>query len=119
MTFRDDQGNFAAKNPRDLLCLYNAAYLRVHGEIILDEAISFTTKYLELIVPYMEGSLANEIKRALEIPLPRRVRIYEAKSHMSVHRKDIEGDELIIELAKLNSNLMQLQYQQELNVITR
>lgn len=119
MTFRDDQGNFTAKNPRDLLCLYNAAYLRINGEIILDEAISFTSKCLELIVPYMEGSLANEIKHALEIPLPRRVRIYEAKYHISVHRKDTEGEELIIELAKLNSNRMQLQYQQELNIITR
>ncbi|KAF8691369.1 hypothetical protein HU200_040500 [Digitaria exilis] len=67
----------------------------------------------------MEGSLVNEIKHALEIPLPRRVRIYEAKYHISVHRKDTEGEELIIELAKLNSNRMQLQYQQELNIITR
>ncbi|OEL13124.1 Beta-sesquiphellandrene synthase [Dichanthelium oligosanthes] len=119
-TFRDDQGKFAANNPRDLMCLYNAAYLRMHGEIILDEAISFTTKCLESIVPYMEGSLlANEIKCALEIPLPRRVRIYEAKSYMSAYRKHTEGDELIIELAKLNSNLIQLQHQQELNMITR
>ncbi|XP_066378144.1 alpha-terpineol synthase, chloroplastic-like isoform X3 [Miscanthus floridulus] len=44
---------------------------RTHGEIILDEAISFTTKCLKSVAPNMETSLASEIKRVLEIPLPR------------------------------------------------
>ncbi|WVZ90844.1 hypothetical protein U9M48_037104 [Paspalum notatum var. saurae] len=117
--FREEQGSFAANNPRDLLSLYNAASLRIHGEIILDEAISFTKKCLESIMPWMDASLASEIKCALEIPLPRSVRIYEAKSHMSEYGKEAEANELIMELAKLNYNLVQLQYQEELKIITR
>ncbi|WVZ90845.1 hypothetical protein U9M48_037104 [Paspalum notatum var. saurae] len=116
--FREEQGSFAANNPRDLLSLYNAASLRIHGEIILDEAISFTKKCLESIMPWMDASLASEIKCALEIPLPRSVRIYEAKSHMSEYGKEAEANELIMELAKLNYNLVQLQYQEELKIIT-
>ncbi|CAD6342586.1 unnamed protein product [Miscanthus lutarioriparius] len=85
--FRDEQGCFAANNARDLLNLYNAACLRTHGEIILDEAISFTTKCLKSVAPNMETSLASEIKRVLEIPLPRSVRIYEAKSHIAEYGK--------------------------------
>ncbi|KAL6870806.1 hypothetical protein ACP4OV_014654 [Aristida adscensionis] len=118
--FRDEQRNFAAKNPRDLLSLYNASYLRTNGEVLLDEAASFTKRCLESVVPHMEGTLAREIRWALEIPLPRHVRIYEAKHYISVYGKQInKGDEVIWELAKLNSNLVQLNHQQELKIITR
>nr|ABR09288.1 monoterpene synthase [Zea mays]ABR09289.1 monoterpene synthase [Zea mays] len=119
--FRDEQGGFAANNPRDLLNLYNAACLRTHGETILDEAASFTSKCLKSLAPYtyMEASLASEIKRALEIPLPRSVRIYGAKSRIAEYGKQTEANELVLELAKLNYNLVQLQHQEELKIITR
>nr|QLR06791.1 terpene synthase clade-III-ancestor [synthetic construct] len=117
--FKDEEGSFIANNPRDLLSLYNAAHLGTHGETILDEAISFTRRRLETILPYLEGSLAHEIKCALEIPLPRRVRIYEAKYYISTYEKEATVNESVLELAKLNSNLMQLHHQQELKIITR
>ncbi|XP_062223327.1 alpha-terpineol synthase, chloroplastic-like isoform X2 [Phragmites australis] len=117
--FSDEQGSFAAKNPKDLLNLYNAAYLRTSGELILDEAICFTKRCLESIVPHMEGPLAREMKCALEIPIPRRVRIYEAKYYISTYGKETKGDEVIMELAKLNFNLMQLQHNKEVKIVTR
>lgn len=100
----------------DLLNLYNAASLRANGEMILDEAVSFTKRHLESILTSIEGQFAHEVKCALEIPTPRRVRIYEAKHNISGHG---EGYEVIMDLAKLNSDLMQLQHQQELRIITR
>lgn len=113
-------GGFTANSPRDLLSLHCAACLATRGETILDEAISFTTKSLKSTAPYTgAASLACEIKRALEIPLPRRVRIYEAKSRIAEYGREAEADELVMELAKLNYNLVQLQYQQELKIITR
>lgn len=119
--FRDEQGGgFTANSPRDLLSLHCAACLATRGETILDEAISFTAKSLKSTAPYTgAASLACEIKRALEIPLPRRVRIYEAKSRIAEYGREAEADELVMELAKLNYNLVQLQYQQELKIITR
>ncbi|XP_066331694.1 alpha-terpineol synthase, chloroplastic-like [Miscanthus floridulus] len=114
--FTDEQGNFAANNPLDVLSLYNAAYLRTNGERILDEVVSFTKRSLESVLTNLQGPLAHEVKSALEIPFPRRVRIYEAKYYISVHG---QANEVIMELAKLNSNIMQLQYQQELRIITR
>ncbi|CAL4969478.1 unnamed protein product [Urochloa decumbens] len=114
--FRDEQGSFAANNPMDLLSLYNAACLRTNGEIILDEAVSFTKRSLESILANIEGPFAREVKCALEIPASRRVRIYEAKYYISGHG---EGYEVIMELAKLNSNIIQLQHQQEQKIITR
>lgn len=119
--FKDEDGSFASKNPRDLLSLYNAAYLRTHGEIILDDAISFSKRCLESIMPNLEleGPLACEIKCALHSPLPRRVRIYEAKYYISIYEKETTMNVMILELAKLNFNLMQLHHQQELKIITR
>lgn len=67
----------------------------------------------------METSLASEINCALEIPLPRSVRIYEARSHIDEYAKENEADDVVMELAKLNYNLVQLQHQEELKIITR
>ena len=67
----------------------------------------------------METSLASEINRALEIPVPRSVRIYEAKTLIAEYGKETEANELVLELAKLNYNLVQLQHQEELKIITR
>ncbi|WVZ95781.1 hypothetical protein U9M48_041504 [Paspalum notatum var. saurae] len=117
--FKDDEGAFPADNPAELLSLYNAAHMRTHGETILDEAILFTTRHLEAMLPYLEGPLAREIKSSLEIPHPRRVRIYESKYYISTYEKDAMAHEKVLELAKVNSNMMQLCHQHELSIITR
>ncbi|KAG2650748.1 alpha-terpineol synthase, chloroplastic-like [Panicum virgatum] len=119
MRFKDQEGSFLAKSLVELLSLYNAAHLGTHGEIILDEAIVFTRSRLETMLPSLEGSLAHEIKCALEIPLPRRVRIYESKYYISRFEKEVTVHKSILQLAKLNSNIMQLHHQQELEIITR
>ncbi|CAN6331118.1 unnamed protein product [Urochloa humidicola] len=117
--FKNVDGGFLVNNPIDLLNLYNAAHLRTHGEIILDEAILFARRRLEIILPFVEGSLAREIKSTLQIPLIRRVRIYELKYYISTCEKDATLHEKVLQLAKLNSNIMQLHHQQELNILTR
>ena len=114
-----DGGDFVADSSRDLLNLYNAAHMRTHGEIILEEAMLFSRRRLETMIPYMEGSLAREIKSALEIPSPRRVRIYESKYCISEYEKHATVHEKVLQLAKLNSNIMQLHHQHELAIITR
>jgi hypothetical protein len=117
--FKHQERSFFANDPVDLLTLYNAAHLGTHGETILDEAIVFTRKHLETILPSLEGSLAREIKCALEIPFPRRVRIYESKYYISTYEKEATVHQSVLQLAKLNSNIMQLHHQQELEIITR
>jgi len=114
-----DEGDFVADSPRDLLNLYNAAHMRTHGEVIFEEAKLFSQSRLETMIPYMKGSLAREIKSALEIPLPRRVRIYESKYYISAYEKDATVHEKVLQLAKLNSNMLQLHHQHELATITR
>ncbi|KAG2624063.1 hypothetical protein PVAP13_3KG098200 [Panicum virgatum] len=120
--FKNEEGGFLADNPEDLLSLYNAAHMGTHGETILDEAIVFTRRRLETTLRDMEESslLAREIKSALEIPLPRRVRIYESKHYISAYEQDdATVHETVLQLAKLNSNIMQLHHQHDLEIITR
>jgi hypothetical protein len=117
--FLDDNGTFLAKTPRELLSLYNAAHFGTPGEILLDEAIYFTKSSLESKLPYLVGSLAHEVQCALEIPLARRVAIYESKIYISTYEEETTMNNMVLELAKLNFNLMQLQYQQELKITTR
>lgn len=117
--FKEVEGGFLANRPIDLLRLYNAAHFKTHGEKILDEATTFTRSRLEIIIPYMQGSLAYEVKTALEIPLPRRVRIYESKYYIYTYEKDGTLHEKVLQLAKLSSNILQLHHQQELNILTR
>ncbi|GJM84973.1 hypothetical protein PR202_ga00693 [Eleusine coracana subsp. coracana] len=119
LRFKDQEGRLLAHTPIDLLNLYNAASRRTDGDIILKEAALFARKCLETSLPYMEQSLAREIKCALEIPLPRRVSIYESKDQVLRYENEDIVDEAVIQLAKLNSNIMQLHYQRELQTITR
>ncbi|KAL6885621.1 hypothetical protein ACP4OV_010400 [Aristida adscensionis] len=117
--FKDEDGNFSTNNLIDILRLHNAAHLRTNGEIILDEAVLFTRRRLEEMLPYQEESLAYEIKCIFDIPLPRRVTIYESKDYISAYEKDDTMHERILQLAKLNFNIMQSHHQQELKIITR
>uniref|UniRef100_A0A0E0CK60 Terpene synthase metal-binding domain-containing protein n=1 Tax=Oryza meridionalis TaxID=40149 RepID=A0A0E0CK60_9ORYZ len=120
LQFRDEDGIFEAEDARDQLSLYNVAHLTTHGEGILDEAISFTKRELRSLMPkVVEGSLAHDINSALEITLPRRVRIYEAKYFMCTYEKGASVNEMIMELAKMSYNIMQIHHQQELKIITR
>ncbi|KAJ0044528.1 hypothetical protein Pint_04276 [Pistacia integerrima] len=58
--FKDSHGNFKASlvgDVRGMLRLYEAAHLRVDGETILDEALAFTTTYLEPMATQFSSQL--------------------------------------------------------------
>ncbi|KAG8045381.1 hypothetical protein GUJ93_ZPchr0008g12602 [Zizania palustris] len=123
VSFKDRQGNFVVDNTRSLLSLYNAASLRVHGEKVLDEAITFTALQLEGVLQQSDESpLSTEVSLAIEAPIFRRARIVEMRNYISIYEQIIEehysGNETVLELAKLNFNLLQLLYCEELNKIT-
>nr|QLR06789.1 terpene synthase clade-I-ancestor [synthetic construct] len=118
LKFRDDEGNFASNDTRSLLALYNAAHLRTHGEEILDNAIVFTKNHLQSVVEDLESPLADEVRCTLETPLFRRLKRVEARHYISVYEKMTTRNETILEFAKLDFNILQTLYCEELKALT-
>jgi (S)-beta-macrocarpene synthase len=118
LKFKDQLGNFVEADTRSLLSLYNAAYLRIHRETVLDEAISFTTRVLQDRLEHLESPLAEEVSSALDTPLFRRVGTLEMKDYIPIYEKDAKRNKSILEFAKLNFNLLQLRYSSELKECT-
>lgn len=118
LNFKDKEGNFVDANITSLLSLYNAAYLRTHGEALLDETITFTRRCLQGGLEHLESPLAEEVSSALDTPLFRRVGILETRNYIPIYEKEATRNETILEFAKLNFNLLQLLYCEELKEVT-
>jgi (S)-beta-macrocarpene synthase len=101
-----------------MLSLYNAAYLRTHGDKVLDEAYSFTKKWLVSELEHLESSSTKDVRSALDTPLFRRVGILEARSYITSYEKEATRNEAMLELAKLNFNLLQHRFCEELKEVT-
>nr|CAD1825999.1 unnamed protein product [Ananas comosus var. bracteatus] len=115
--FKDGKGSFKSSLQSDvkgLLSLYEAAYLALPGEDLLDEAIIFTTTCLKSRVERLEKSLARKVLHALEAPSHRRMKRLEARLYISLYEDDAEArNDNILELAKLDFHLLQLLHREE------
>ncbi|KAJ1267219.1 hypothetical protein BS78_07G039800 [Paspalum vaginatum] len=120
--FRDEQGNISSDDARTLMTLYDAAHMRVHGEGILDDIIASTRPRLQalLMETDLEPALADEVRVTLEATRFRRVDRVEARRFISVYEKKpvAERDDTILEFAKLDYNLVQVVYCNELKELT-
>ncbi|PQP94756.1 terpene synthase [Prunus yedoensis var. nudiflora] len=66
--FKDGDGNFKESLVNDvvgLLSLYEATHLRIHGEDILDEALTFTTTHLESATHRLSPILLKQVTHAM------------------------------------------------------
>ncbi|XVF77892.1 hypothetical protein PTKIN_Ptkin14bG0084100 [Pterospermum kingtungense] len=119
--FQDGDGKFKESmiaNIKGMISLYEASYFKMKGEVILDEALAFTTKHL--------GSLANQsslhfreyIENALFRPYHHSMQRYEARQYIYFYEKDESKNDVLLKFAKYDFNLVQLLYQQELCVLT-
>lgn len=117
--FRDEQGNISSDDVTCLLMLYNAAHLRTHGEEILDNIITFNKICLQsLMTKKLEPELAEEVQCTLETPRFRRVKRVEARRYISIYEKKATRDETILEFAKMDYNILQAIYCDELKELT-
>ncbi|KAF2933442.1 hypothetical protein DAI22_04g083300 [Oryza sativa Japonica Group] len=121
--FKGDDGKFRndiANDPKGLLSLYNAAHLLIHGEPELEEAISFARKHLELMSQdsVLNPPLAEQVKRALSLPLPRTFKRVETICYMSEYEREAGNIPILLELAKLDFNLLQHIHLEELKAIS-
>jgi hypothetical protein len=119
--FKGLDGYFSSEitnDPREFLSLYNAAHLSIHGETILEEAIMFSRHHLKAMISNIKSPLAEQVKRALQIPLPRTLKRVEAQLYISEYKQEKAYNPSILELAILDFNLLQLFHMMELKNVS-
>lgn len=118
--FKDDTtGNFSeslSSDPRGLLSLYNAAHMATPGELVLDEAISFSRRHLieSLRGGRLSSPLEEQVSRALDIPLPRLPKRLETMHYVVEYEKEEGHDAVLLELARLDFELVRFLHLREL-----
>ncbi|KAK1567118.1 hypothetical protein Q3G72_008384 [Acer saccharum] len=128
--FRDRDGRFSDNIKGDItgiLSLYEASFLGIQGEDhVLEEARSFSTIYLnKLSGNKLEISeiVSEQVQQSLEIPLHWRMPRVEALNFINLYTTtDLVDDHnslVLLELAKLDYNLVQSIHQQELKELSR
>jgi hypothetical protein len=122
--FKDEQGNFRAWIHDDLkgmLFLYEASYFLVEGESILEDARDFTTKNLEKYFKKCNPSeyLSKMVSHALELPLAWRMLRLESNWFINVYETKTDMEPVLLELAKLDFNMVQALHQEDLKHSSR
>ncbi|KAJ0746209.1 putative lyase [Helianthus annuus] len=120
---KDDSGNFKGHLHNDiigLLNLYEASYHSLEEEHILDDARDFTTKYLkESLENITDQHLSSLISHALDIPLHWMVPRVETRWFIKAYEKRSGMNPTLLELAKLDFNMVQAIHQEDLKYTSR
>ncbi|KAJ9676221.1 hypothetical protein PVL29_024961 [Vitis rotundifolia] len=120
--FSDERGRFKEAlitNVQGMLGLYEAAHLRVHGEVILEEALAFTTTHLKAMVEHLGYPLAEQVAHALNRPIRKGLERLEARWYISIYQDEAFHDKTLLKLAKLDFNLVQSLHKEELSNLAR
>lgn len=105
-----------------MLELYEATYMKVKGEVLLDEALQFTRTHLDNISKdplRCDSTLSTHIQEALVTPIRRRLPRLEALRYIHFYQQQPSHDESLLKLAKLEFNLLQSIYKSELSQVSK
>lgn len=124
--FTEDDGSFKGSAVKQdfegLMSLFEAAHLRVHGEEILENALDFSTTQLKLIALDSNYSqFSSIINHSLRNPIRRNFPRLDTRFYISVYQelKPSQYNQLLLHFSKLDFNLVQKQYREELHEISR
>ncbi|KAH6801551.1 hypothetical protein C2S52_002015 [Perilla frutescens var. hirtella] len=121
--FKNDEGSdFKASlgdDTKGLLQLYEASFLLREGEDTMELARQYATKFLQKKVDDDHGliddnNLMSWIRHSLEIPLHWRIHRLEARWFLDAYATRHDMNPIILELAKLDFNIIQATQQEEL-----
>ncbi|XP_050387326.1 (-)-germacrene D synthase-like [Argentina anserina] len=120
---KDNDGIFKESlisDTKGLLSLYEATHLRIKGDDILDQALTFTTTHLKSATRRdLSSPLLKQVTHALYQPLWKGIPRMEVRHYLSIYQEDDSHNETLLCFAKLDFNLLQQLYQKELFEITR
>ncbi|WRX07557.1 Terpene synthase [Theobroma cacao] len=122
-SFMDEMGNFKAglcEDCKGLLNLYEASYHLVEGESILENARDFAAKHLKQCLKQNKDEyLFMLVEHALELPLHWRIERLEARWFIDVYERREDKIPILLELAKLDFNIVQAVHQDDLRYASK
>nr|XP_043637014.1 R-linalool synthase QH1, chloroplastic-like [Erigeron canadensis] len=102
-----------------MLNLYEASYYSFEDEDILDDAKDITTKYLKENLENLDENMLSLVNHALEVPLNLSVGRVEARWFIKVYANRGHMNPTLIELAKLDFDMVQAIYIEDLKHTSR
>ncbi|XP_054813220.1 terpene synthase 10-like [Prosopis cineraria] len=103
-----------SKDIKGMLSLYEASFHLMENETILEKATNFTSKSLkDFVRNNTEHELTCQVKHALELPLHWRLPRWEARWFIGEYERMPNMNPTILQLAKLDYNMAQAMYQEE------
>ncbi|KAG6655720.1 myrcene synthase, chloroplastic-like [Carya illinoinensis] len=122
-SFTNENGNFKeclCDDPKGMLALYEASFLLIEGESILEEARDFASKHLKDYVEKSEDqNLCAMVNHALELPLYWRMIRLEVRWFIDVYRRREDMNPILLQLAELDFNVVQAVHQEDLKEASR
>ncbi|KAL2317501.1 hypothetical protein Fmac_031377 [Flemingia macrophylla] len=105
-----------SRDLKGLLSLYEASFLGYEGEEILDEAKAFSSLHLGGVLDEgrSRGMALEEVNHALELPLHHRIQMLEARWYIESFAKRKDANQVLLEAAKLDFNMVQSTLQNDL-----
>jgi len=120
--FLDKSGNFKESVTRDIwgmLSLYEASYFGAQGEEVLQHAMECSRAHLHQSLPQLSPEVGRVVVEALKLPRHQRMSRLEAKNYMVQYSKENGQIPDLLELARLDHDMVQSMYQKELAEISR
>ncbi|CAH9100335.1 unnamed protein product [Cuscuta europaea] len=123
-SFLDTNNKFQdTSNVKDLLSLYEASFVRTHGDDLLEDALSFATARLQGAASHMQSSTTLEklVLHALEQPLHTGMPRIETRFFISIYQQEDDSlrNDMLLHFAKLDFNFLQMLHKQELSEVSR
>ncbi|KAK1355753.1 (+)-delta-cadinene synthase [Heracleum sosnowskyi] len=127
--FMDYSGKFKASLSKDMVgvvSLYEASYLSIRNENIMDEAQDFATKHMEDYINEINSvkdeNLVKLVRHALEFPQHWREARQEARWFIDFYETSAPAEDYVSSLlyfAKLDYNMVQSIYQDDLKYLSK
>ncbi|KAF9616465.1 hypothetical protein IFM89_029762 [Coptis chinensis] len=120
--FKNEDGRFKEYLSRDtkgILSFYEASHQFLHGEDLFDETKKFTYRCLESLKGHTNIDQAMLVQHSLETPLHWRMLRLESRNYIDVYERYDNKNLVLLELAKLDFNLVQSVHQTDLIELSR
>nr|XP_043629232.1 (E)-beta-farnesene synthase-like [Erigeron canadensis] len=124
--YKSEKGTFMESMKDDvggMLSLYEATFMRIEGEKVLEEALDFTKYHLGNIVNNhtlnIDTLLETKVHQALEQPIRKMLPRLEALRYIPIYEQEDSHNEDLLTFAKLDFNLLQELHRKELSLITK